>query len=78
MLHDKNSSNCDVSSSNRILKPTSNDITNLDTIDDVLLPMCGAVQVVRADDVDGGGGGTALHHVHYVVRVRDVETEIMI
>ena len=47
---------------------------HLDTIDDVLLPMCGgAVQVVRADDVDGGGGGTALHHVHYVVRVRDVE-----
>ena len=41
--------------------------------------MCGgAVQVVRADDVDGGGGGAALHHVHYVVRVRDVEAEIMI
>ena len=64
-------------SSDRILKPTSN-FYHLDTIDDVLLPMCGAVQVVRADDVDGGGGGTALHHVHYVVRVRDVETEIMI
>ena len=30
-------------------------------------------RVVRADDVDLGGGGAPLHHVHYVVRVGDVE-----
>ena len=35
------------------------------------------VEVVRADNVDGRGGGASLHHVHYVVGVRDVEPEIV-
>ena len=39
----------------------------------MLLLGVGPIEVVRADDVDGGGGGASLNHVHYVVRVRDVE-----
>ena len=30
-------------------------------------------RIVGADDVDLGGGGAPLHHVHDVVRVGDVE-----
>ena len=52
---------------------------NLDTVDDMLLLRVAlvGVEVVRADDVDGRGGGASLHHVHYVVGVRDVEPEIV-
>ena len=52
---------------------------NLNAVDDMLLLRVAlvGVEVVRADDVDGRGGGASLHHVHYVVGVRDVEPEIV-
>ena len=52
---------------------------NLDAVDDMLLLRVAlfGVEVVRADDVDRGGRGASLHHVHYVVGVRDVEPEIV-
>ena len=45
----------------------------LDAVDDVLLLGVRPMEVVRADDVDCGGGGAPLHHVHYVVCVGNVE-----
>ena len=52
---------------------------NLNAVDDMLLLRVAlvGVEVVRADDVDRGGRGASLHHVHYVVGVRDVEPEIV-
>ena len=50
----------------------------LHAVDHVLLLVAGLLpRIVRADDVDLGGGGAPLHHVHYVVRVKDVEAARM-
>ena len=54
--------------------PTHLELLLLHAVDHVLLLVAGLLpRVVRADDVDLGGGGATLHHVHYVVSVGDVE-----
>ena len=40
-----------------------------DDVDDMLLLWVRAIEVVGADNDDGGGGGAPLDYLHYVVRV---------